>query len=109
VENYFWLLVTLAAIGAAIWWASKHRSVFVVRLTEGRPRAAQGRVTSNFLAEVADVCRRHGIASGTIRGLVRNGRIALSFSGNFPAECQQQLRNIWAVQGWSVVHNRSRH
>jgi hypothetical protein len=97
------LVLLIAVVGAALWWATTQRSTFVVRLVHGQPRILRGKVTAAFLAEIGDVCRRHGIASGTIRGVVRNDRIALSFSRGFPSTCQQQLRNAWTAQGWSVL------
>ena len=96
-------LLVFAALVAAVWCAATHRSAFVVRIVDGRPEAVRGKVTSAFLGEIADVCRRHAVASGTIRGVVRQGRIALSFSRGFPAGCQQQLRNVWTAQGWSAL------
>jgi hypothetical protein len=92
----------LAAVGGAIWAATRPRSAFLVRLVDGSPRAVRGKVTAAFLAEIRDVCRRHCVNSGAIRGVMRNGRIALSFSGPFPPGCQQQLRNTWVAQGWSA-------
>ncbi len=101
MENVVAPLLLIAAVVAVLWWATTQRSAFVVRLVDGRPRAVRGKVTSAFLGEIGDVCRRHAVVSGTIRGVVRQGRIALSFSGAFPPGCQQQLRNVWTAQGWS--------
>jgi hypothetical protein len=102
VENIFAPLLLIAVIGGAVWWATQPRSTFIVRLVEGKPHMTRGKVTAAFLAEVRDVCRRHAISSGTIRGVVRHGRIGLAFSGGFPRECQQQLRNVWNAGGWSA-------
>jgi hypothetical protein len=108
VESILVPLLLVAAIGGAIWWATRSHSAFVVRLVEGRPQAVHGKVTAAFLAEIRDACRRHAVSSGTVRGVVRNGRIALSFSGGFPPGCQQQLRNVWIAQGWSMPLAASR-
>ena len=101
-------MLLIAVVGAVLWWATTQRSTFVVRLSGGQPRILRGKVTSAFLAEIGDVCRRHGIASGTIRGVIRNGRIALSFSRGFPSTCQQQLRNVWTAHGWSALARAKR-
>jgi hypothetical protein len=103
VESVLVPLLLFAAVAAAVWWAATQRRVFVVRLVDGRPQAVRGKVTSAFLGEVADACRRHAVASGTIRGVARQGRIALTFSSNFPPSCRQQLRNVWTAQGWSAL------
>jgi Protein of unknown function (DUF3634) len=102
VDHILVPLLLFSAVAVAVWWAATQRSAFVVRLVDGSPRAVRGKVTSAFLGEIGDVCRRHAVASGTIRGVVRQGRIALSFSGSFPPGCRQQLRNVWSAQGWSV-------
>jgi hypothetical protein len=62
---------------------------------DGVPELVQGTVTPGFLQDVAEVCTRHGVRRGTIRGAAHGNRISLSFSGDMPASCKQQLRNIW--------------
>ena len=43
-----------------------------------------------------------GSSDGVVRGVVKGRRITLAFQGEIPAACQQQLRNLWAISGWSV-------
>jgi Protein of unknown function (DUF3634) len=67
----------------------------------GVARAARGQVTRTFVREVGEVCRRHGVRRAEVRGIDEGRRIVLSFSGDLPEPCRQQLRNIWNVSGWS--------
>jgi Protein of unknown function (DUF3634) len=105
-------LVLTIALAAAVLWAlwsvSRPRPAFVVRIVRGLPQVARGTVTPAFVQEVAEVCRRHGVRDGTVRGMVQDRRIALAFSGNMPAPCRQQLRNLWNISGWSSGKGRKR-
>jgi hypothetical protein len=93
-------LVMLAAW--ALWCACRPRPAFVVRIKGGVPGLAKGTVTRAFLHQIGETCRRHQVGHGEVRG-VRNGRrIALVFSRGMPPACQQQLRNLWTLTGWST-------
>jgi hypothetical protein len=98
--------IALAAIAAAVvWflWRSSHpKPVFVVEIQGGQPRAVQGVVTPAFLELLRDVLTRHGLQTGTIRGLARGARIGLVFSDQFPAAARQQVLNWWAMSGWNA-------
>jgi hypothetical protein len=97
------LQLALAAVVAwALWSALRPRSAFVVRIKRGVPRVARGTVTRAFLQEIADTCGRHGVSDGVVRGVVKGPRITLAFTRGMPPTCQQQLRNLWALSGWSV-------
>jgi hypothetical protein len=96
------LLVLIAVPIWAIWSATKPKSAFVIRLTDGIPRVSQGTVTREFLHEVGQTCARHGVRRAVVRGLVRGQRIALAFSNGVPEPCRQQLRNLWGLSGWSA-------
>jgi hypothetical protein len=95
-------LVLAAVAGWGLWQACRPRSAFVIRIKAGVPRAVQGKVTREFLNEVGRACGRHQVRQGVVRGLVKDQRIALSFSGGIPEPCRQQLRNLWGVSGWSA-------
>ena len=97
------LQLGLAALAVwALWTAVRPRSAFVVRIKRGVPRVASGTVTRAFLQEIAETCSRHGVSHGAVRGMVNGRRITLAFTPGMPAPCQQQLRNLWALSGWSV-------
>jgi hypothetical protein len=85
--------------------ALRPRSAFVVRIERGVPRATQGNVTRAFLQEIAETCSRHAVTAGVVRGIVRGNRIALAFSKGISPACQQQLRNLWALSGWTATSN----
>jgi len=70
---------------------------------DGVARPARGQVTRAFVQEVGEVCRRHGIRRGEVRGVAADRRIVLAFSGDMPETCRQQLRNIWNLSGWSAT------
>jgi Protein of unknown function (DUF3634) len=95
-------LALLGLIGWGIWRACQPRLAFVIRLEEGRPRVVQGTVTKAFLGEIRQLCMHHGVTRGIVRGQVRGTQIALELRGPFPPEYRQQLRNIWAMSGWSA-------
>ena len=97
-------LVLLVAWG--LWTACRPRSSFVVRIDAGVPRVARGKVTNAFVQEIGEVCNRHGVSRGTVRGIAKGCRIALVFSGRVPEPCRQQLRNIWNLSGWSAPAGR---
>jgi hypothetical protein len=42
------------------------------------------------------------VSHGLVRGVVKGRRITLAFTRGMPPPCQQQLRNLWALSGWSV-------
>jgi hypothetical protein len=90
----------------ALWTALRPRSAFIVRIKGGVPRVAEGTVTRAFLQEIAETCERHGVSHGVVRGVVKGQRITLAFPRGMPPPCQQQLRNIWALSGWSVGTRR---
>lgn len=99
-----WLLLPIALlVGGGLYWACRPRSVFVVRIGGGVPRAARGQVTRGFLQDIAEACARHGVRRGSIRGVAEGRRINLVFSPGIPAPCRQQIRNLWGVSGWSAA------
>jgi hypothetical protein len=95
-------LVVVALLAWGLWLAAQPRCAFVVRVAAGVPRAVKGVVTPAFLEQVRQVYSEHGVRSGTVRGLIRGRRIALGFAGKIPPGGQQQLRNWWALSGWSA-------
>ncbi len=104
------LLVKLAVVGLVVWlvWlAFQPRCAFVLRVAEGRARAVQGKATRALLAQVEEICAQHGVRRAVVRGVVRGRRIALAFSRDIPPSGQQQLRNWWALSGWSARPSRA--
>jgi hypothetical protein len=91
---------------AIIWAALRPRCAFVVRIRDGVPRVAAGTLTRAFLQEIEDTCARHALRAGVVRGVARNGRIALAFSRSISPPCRQQLRNLWTLKGWSTSERR---
>jgi len=97
------LKLGLVALGAlALWSVFRPRSAFVVRIKNGVPRVAKGTVTQAFLHQIGETCSRHHVRHGVVRGVIKGRRIALSFSRGIPPTCQQQLRNLWTLTGWST-------
>jgi hypothetical protein len=93
-------LMALAAWG--LWSVCRPRSAFVVRIKGGVPRVAEGKVTQAFVYQIREACSRHQVGHGVVRGVIKGGRIALSFSRGIPPTCRQQLRNLWTLTGWST-------
>ncbi len=105
------LLVKLVVLGLVVWvlWVGlQPRCAFVVRVLGGQPARAKGVVTAAFLERVREVCQQHGVQTGTVRGLIRGGRISLAFSRAIPPAGQQQLRNWWVHSGWHVQPRKRR-
>ncbi|MGC8643022.1 MAG: DUF3634 family protein [Isosphaeraceae bacterium] len=101
-------LALLGFIGWAIWQACRPRSVFEIRLEDGHPRVVRGTVARAFLGEIRALCEHHGVTRGTVRGQARGTRIGLDLRGPFSPAFRQQLRNIWALSGWSAARPRGR-
>ena len=97
------LIISFTALVVwALWSLARPRAAFVIRITQGVPRVTHGTVTAAFLHEVRDACTRHAVDAAEVRGVVKGGHIALTFSEGVPAVCQQQLRNLWFLQGRSA-------
>lgn len=96
--EWFVSVAVLGLVAAALWYASRPRNVFTLRIAGGNVAAA-GTVTRSFVHDVEDVCRRGSVIGGEIRGQVRGRSIVLAFSGPIPSDCRQQLRNLWQVHG----------
>jgi hypothetical protein len=84
-----------AFVGWIIWSTFGLQCTFEVRVSEGIPELVRGTVSHGFLQEIAEVCSRHGVTEGVVRGVKKADRIGLSFSAGVPCACQQQLRNLW--------------
>jgi len=88
-------LVLAGIAGVVIWAVWRGRADFVIRICDGQPRTAQGKVAGAFLRDLEEICRRQGIVQGSIRG-VRTGRtVSLEFSRTIPEPSRQQIRNVW--------------
>ena len=99
-----WIMLALAVLaGWGGYGALRPRPLFVVRIRDGVPRAARGKVTRAFLRDVAEICVQHDVRRGEIRGLAAGRRIDLAFSAGIPGPCRQQIRNLWGVCGWSAT------
>ncbi len=100
------MVVLVLVIGLVLYTVCRPRPLFVVRISDGVPRAARGQVTRGFLQDVAETCARHGVRDGEVRGHAAGRRIELVFSAGIPAPCRQQIRNLWGVSGWSATGQR---
>jgi hypothetical protein len=96
------LVAIVAFILWALWRSSHPKAVFLVQIVGGEPKAVQGVVTPAFLELLRDVLARHGLQTGTLRGLPQGARIRLAFSDDFPAGARQQILNWWAMSGWNA-------
>ena len=92
-------LVFGALVIAGFWYTLRPQYVFTLRIQQGSVRSIRGVVTRDFIREVESICHAEAIVRGKVHGLKRGRSIILKFSGLFPADCKQHLRNIWQVQG----------
>ena len=102
MENIGQVLVLLVGglLIWGIWGITQPRRVFLIRVVQGIPRIAQGKVTAAFLLRVREVAESHGVQNATVSGLAQGDRITLRFSRQLPKPACQQLRNWWVVSGW---------
>ena len=91
------VLAVTAGVGALCWFAAQSRYEFIITIDGGVARTTRGKVTANFFRQVAEACRRNGVERGWVGGVRKGKRIALVFSGHFPKNCQQQIRNEWVM------------
>jgi hypothetical protein len=96
--NFFVSIALIGFAGWVVWSVSRLRFTFIVRVIDGSPKRVHGQVPQAFLLDAGEICTRHGVRKGEIRGVRKVDRIGLAFSGDMPATCQQQLRNIWTSQ-----------
>lgn len=85
----------VAVAGGILWALCKPNYTFVVRIRDGKPHVVRGKVAGGFLRDLETVCEREEIANAVVRGVRRDGRMSLRFSG-VPEECRQQIRNAWS-------------
>ncbi len=95
-------LALLGLVGWGVWQALQPRAVFDIRVADGEPHVVRGTVTKTFLREIRELCQHHGVTRGVVRGKARGNRIGLEILGSFPPAYCQQLRNVWAISGWSA-------
>ena len=91
-----------AALGWSFWRSSTSRALFTVGIQGGQPVRMHGTVTDAFLRRVREVAVAHGIGDGKINGYPHGRMIRLRFSREIPPAARQQLRNWWAMSGWTA-------
>jgi hypothetical protein len=87
----------LAGFGVLVWLAFRGRYVFVVTIDRGAARLRRGKLAPSILAEMTDICSRCRVTRGVIRGFRAQNLIRLMFSSDIPADCCQQIRNMWTL------------
>ena len=71
---------------------------FLIKIRDGRAIVTRGKVTSDFVETVVEVCREYAVKSGWVGGVRRGPReTRLVFSRSIPKPCQQRLRNVWGI------------
>jgi hypothetical protein len=83
---------------ALVYYALQPRYLFLVKIEDGDLRVTRGKVSANFLAEMDEAVTRNGVRHGWVGGVRRGQKICLAFSRSIPPGCQQQIRNLWAMQ-----------
>lgn len=87
--------VIIAIVAVILQAALVPRFHFLVQINGEQFTITKGKVRADFLDEAREVCKEFGVTSGWIGGVKRGKQVALKFSRNIPANCQQRLRNIW--------------
>lgn len=99
------VLILLAGV-ALVWGllrAAGPRVVFAVRIVDGAPQVASGKVTAAFLDRIREVAAANGISQGNVSGHAHGKHIRLRFSAEFGEAARQQLRNWWVEFGWGAA------
>ncbi|MCI0682757.1 MAG: DUF3634 family protein [Gemmataceae bacterium] len=96
MDHAFKIIVILGVL-ALVWVALRPNFVFLIRIDNGVVQLAKGKVSPEFLIHVTEVCRQRDVMHGWIGGVGRGRRVRLAFSPSIPANCRQQLRNVWAM------------
>ncbi len=110
-EANWQVLASAAVVLVLAWWFAQRRSyVFFIAVTNGTSQVKQGKVAGPFLDQVRTVFQEHSVANAWIGGVRQGRRIRLMFSPSVPAACRQQLRNVWALVGWTPagISNRQK-
>ena len=90
------LILVVALPLWALWSAARSRPVFVIRIAAGVPRVSRATSPGSFCRKSREVCSRHGVRQGVVRGVEERDRIRSTFSDGMPEPCRQQLRNLWS-------------
>jgi hypothetical protein len=95
------LLATVPLVVALL----RANELFVLRLREGRPSIARGRLPQRLLDDIGDVLRDPPVLEGTLRGVSEDGRVRLYADAALSDAQRQRLRNV--VGQWSVTQVRN--
>lgn len=90
--------VAVAAAVAIAWLLANANYLFWVRIRNGVPTVAHGKVSRPFLQDLADVLGEFPIERGWVGGVRQGMRVKLEFSRSIPEPCRQRLRNLWNTQ-----------
>src|SRR5262245_57984739 len=97
VEYALIAVVAAGVAGVAVWQATTRGRVFVIRVRDGIPRLARGKVSPTFVAEIGAVLSRFRVRRGTIFGVSKRKMVSLGFSRSIPNASRQALRNVWSM------------
>ncbi len=103
-DTWINLVFVLIFCGAAwaLWRHAQPRPLFTVRVVDGKPQAKVGTVTPAFMERIREVAVANEIIQGKVSGFPQGTLVQLRFSPQFTESARQQLRNWWAVHGWSA-------
>jgi hypothetical protein len=90
-------LVILAVFLYITWHIFRPRYVFTVHLTPNGVRVKHGELKPEFLDQLQDLQKQTGLSQGWVRGYQQGRQVRLTFSREFPADCKQRVRNLWAI------------
>ena len=97
METAVRVLVCVLVIGL-LWLAIRPRYLFLVRIRDGVPHVAKGKLTAANLKDISDLLQSAGVTHGWVAGKQRGSNVVLAFSPGIPQPCRQQLRNLWVNQ-----------
>lgn len=93
--NIWGTIMVLSLLGGFAWIALTPALTFKIRIADGMLRVTKGKMTRDQLVQFGEIIREANIRRGWIGGVKRDRRLTLVFSRSIPADCRQQLRNLW--------------
>lgn len=88
-------IALIVAIVVVVWifYLARPAVIFVIHYKDGR-KTVRGDIRPAVLTAIDDICRQHGVVSGTIKAVPAGKLYRLKFSNDIPQGCQQQIRNM---------------
>ena len=96
------LLVLTTPLVVALMRANE---LFCLKLRDGGPRVARGRIPPALLGDLTDILRDPPVNEGSLRGVVEDRRVRIYADAELSEAQRQRIRNV--VAAWPVAKIRN--